>query len=170
MGFRTSMGICRNIFSGYDNESGVSALEFTIVLPLIILLITGLVQLGNAYHELQVLQEALRQGARVAADLSKPGGGVACATLKNAAKSSARSYLKQNGLDPNTGIVDPNKVPWTITPTTTSKIEGGVTVYMVELTGQKNSKVDRCLFCANGFLTRILPTAKSVFALRGTCS
>ena len=156
------------------NEAGVSALEFALVLPLIVILITGVVQLGNAYHQLQVLHEALRQGARVAVDLSKPApAAVACASLSNAAKTASREYLHQSGLYPDTGITDANKMPWTISVKsipTTARTEGGVTVYFIEMSGQKNSKVNSCLFCANGFLANVLPSSKASFAIRGTCS
>lgn len=172
MGGRSSVGSAR---LDTRDDSGVSVLEFTIVLPLIILLIAGVVQLGNAYHQLQVLHEALREGARVAVDLSKPAPstGVTCASLSTAAKTAARQYLNRNGLDPDLAITTPSQMPWTITTkaiATNTRTEGGVTVRFIELTGQKNAAVSQCLFCPNQVLRRLYPVTSTSFAIRGTCS
>ena len=152
------------------NEAGISALEFTLVLPLIIILIAGVVQLGNAYHELQVLQQALRHGARVAAHYSSPTAGVACLTLTAAATKATREYLNQNGLYPDLNELDPNKFPWTITPSMTTKVEGGVSVYFINMLGQKSTQVNSCVFCPNRLLSGITPSATASFALRGACT
>ncbi len=153
------------------SEAGTSMLEFAIVLPLLILLIGGVVQLGMAYHQLQVLHEALRQGARIAVDNSP----ATCASLRTDAKRAARQYLQNNGLDPNytPATVNSSSAPWTITPSTPSRTEGtgpgATTVRLIQMTGARNPAAQNCIFCPNRFLGRLLPSTRVSFALKG-CS
>ena len=49
------------------DERGVAAVEFAIVLPLLILLVFGIVEFSVAYNRQQGLHAAAREGARVAA-------------------------------------------------------------------------------------------------------
>lgn len=49
-----------------SNESGASAVEFAIILPVLLLLMFGIVQFGIAWNRAQGLQAAAREGARVA--------------------------------------------------------------------------------------------------------
>jgi Flp pilus assembly protein TadG len=46
---------------------GAMAVEFAIVLPILLLIVGGIMDIGHAYHELHVVNEAAREGARVAA-------------------------------------------------------------------------------------------------------
>jgi Flp pilus assembly protein TadG len=49
-----------------DNERGAAAVEFALVLPLLILLIFGIVEFSIAYNNKQGLHAAAREGARLA--------------------------------------------------------------------------------------------------------
>jgi Flp pilus assembly protein TadG len=49
-----------------DHERGAAAVEFAIVLPLLIVLVFGIVQFAIAYNRIQGLQAAAREGARLA--------------------------------------------------------------------------------------------------------
>lgn len=51
---------------GAREERGAAAVEFAIVLPLLILLVFGIVQFSIAYNRQQGLHAAAREGARVA--------------------------------------------------------------------------------------------------------
>jgi Flp pilus assembly protein TadG len=56
-------------------NSGVAALEFAIVLPVLILLIAGLMDLGHAFYLKQIITNASREGARYGAVyVAKPNG------------------------------------------------------------------------------------------------
>ena len=48
-------------------ERGSSAIEFAIILPVLIMLVFGIVQFSIAYNRVQGLHAAAREGARVAA-------------------------------------------------------------------------------------------------------
>lgn len=54
----------RNKFSG--NE-GASAVEFALLLPILVMLLVGIIQLGMAYSNYISLTHAAREGARLAA-------------------------------------------------------------------------------------------------------
>lgn len=49
-----------------STERGAAALEFAVVLPLLVLLVFGIVQFGFAFWRLQAVQAAAREGARIA--------------------------------------------------------------------------------------------------------
>ena len=49
-----------------DQERGAAAVEFAIVLPLLIVLVFGIVQFAIAYNRVQGLHAAAREGARLA--------------------------------------------------------------------------------------------------------
>lgn len=58
------MKIKRKILSG---EKGASAVEFAIILPILIILIFAIVQFGIAYNKYIAVTHAVREGARLAA-------------------------------------------------------------------------------------------------------
>lgn len=49
------------------DESGQAALEFALVLPILVLVVTAIVQLGMLFSHYLALTDAVRAGARVAA-------------------------------------------------------------------------------------------------------
>jgi len=46
------------------NEKGQSLVEFALVLPILVLILSGIVQFGSIYNDYIVLQNAAREGAR----------------------------------------------------------------------------------------------------------
>ena len=58
------MKIYKKILSG---EKGGSAVEFAIILPILIMLIFGIIQFGIAYNKYVSVAHAVREGARLAA-------------------------------------------------------------------------------------------------------
>ena len=54
------------------NERGQAIVEFTLVLPILLMLVLGMVEFGRAWHIQQVLADAAREGARRAAIHSDP--------------------------------------------------------------------------------------------------
>ncbi len=51
----------------YKNQKGAAAVEFAIILPLLIMLVFGIIQFGIAYNNWISLTHAARHGARIAA-------------------------------------------------------------------------------------------------------
>jgi len=50
----------------HDSERGAAAVEFALVLPLLVLLVFGIVQFSIVYNRAQGLHAAAREGARIA--------------------------------------------------------------------------------------------------------
>lgn len=51
----------------WHREDGAAAVEFALVLPVLVLLVFGIIQFSIAYNRVQGLHAAAREGARVAA-------------------------------------------------------------------------------------------------------
>ncbi|GAH83835.1 unnamed protein product [marine sediment metagenome] len=65
------MGIKR--YGVIKSEKGASAVEFAIILPILIILVFGIVQFGIAFNNYITITHAAREGARIAAvDLNNP--------------------------------------------------------------------------------------------------
>ena len=56
----------RNLFKlkNHENQRGVAAVEFAIVLPLLLFLFIGITEFGITYYNKQILTNAAREGAR----------------------------------------------------------------------------------------------------------
>src|SRR2546422_8062605 len=64
--------MCR-MFSLLRNSRGQSITEFALVLPLLLVLVGGIVDFGLIFFIGQVIQNAAREGARIAATTPTPG-------------------------------------------------------------------------------------------------
>jgi Flp pilus assembly protein TadG len=69
------------------NENGQTMVEFTLVLPILCLLLFGVIQMGIVFHDYITITDATRVGARVAATSRTDPNPVAKATA--AVKKSA---------------------------------------------------------------------------------
>ena len=59
------------------SETGAAALEFAIVLPILVMLVMGIVEFSRAYSAKEALQYAVREGARELAIRNVPADAVA---------------------------------------------------------------------------------------------
>lgn len=64
--FRCEMSIAklRKIFITIKNENGASAVEFAILLPVLLLIIMGIIQFGLIFHNYLTMTHAAREGIR----------------------------------------------------------------------------------------------------------
>jgi len=69
----------------HDSERGAAAVEFAILLPLLLMLVLGTIEFGRAYNAQITLTNAARDGVRVMAIGNDPAG------AKTAAQNAAAS-------------------------------------------------------------------------------
>jgi len=67
--------------SSLRSESGQNVVEFALVVPLLLLLVFGIAELGRAWMTQNILTGAAREAVRLAA-VPAPAGGVAAATAR----------------------------------------------------------------------------------------
>ncbi len=78
-----------------QTETGQALVEFTMILPLFVLLFMGMVEFGRAFHTWLLVTNAAREGARIAAVQSD------LATVQNRVFDSfCANYPSQCNLDP----------------------------------------------------------------------
>ncbi|MFO0879461.1 MAG: TadE/TadG family type IV pilus assembly protein [Gemmataceae bacterium] len=89
---------------------GIAAVEFAIVMPVLLVIMVGLWEVGRLVQLQQILTNAAREGARLAAQsqtinsLSEPTQ-ISLSTGSPNVKQQVVNYLKQSGLNVNTNDV-----------------------------------------------------------------
>lgn len=63
----------RDMFEGKERQRGLAAVEFAIVLPLMMLLMLATAELGRAFFQYNTLHKAVEDGARYLASHAIPG-------------------------------------------------------------------------------------------------
>jgi len=94
-----------------DDERGAVLIEFVLVLPLLLLLLVGMFDLGFAFQQYQAVTNAAREGARMAVLPGYSPGDV---------EDRVRAYLTASGV--------PDPLLWSISvspPTSVTPIGGG---------------------------------------------
>jgi Flp pilus assembly protein TadG len=89
---------------------GVAAVEFAFVLPLLLLLLIGIWELGRIIHVQMTLNNAARDGARIAAQASIVSTTGAYTQIRfdtgtPNVSAAVRQYLTANGITDHTGLV-----------------------------------------------------------------
>ncbi|SRR6266540_1955057 len=82
---------------GRKTERGAAAVEFALILPLLMVILFGTIDWGWYFFVQQIVNNAAREGARVGS-LTVPGTPGADATAKEQAEAQARTYLSAAGL------------------------------------------------------------------------
>ena len=85
-------------------ESGQAYVEFALVLPLLLLIVLGIIQFGNAFRTYITLTDAVRVGARQAA------------VSRSIDPESARVPLVEAKIKAAAASLDPSKLNITVTP------------------------------------------------------
>ena len=94
------------------SESGASAVEFALLLPVLMLILFGIIEFGLALHRQSILTNASREGARLGIVLSIP-------PITDAAiNARIDTYLTSAGITPgnvtrNSPIIPPSPVTGT---------------------------------------------------------
>lgn len=140
-------------------ECGAAIIEFAIVIPFLIAIFVGLINVGGGLYEKQIIVQAAREAAHYASLLidskiaeTRGAGGNNCADalsliddgdLKNIAIQAACEHLAQSQLDPgnwNVNVLFPD-VPF-------SDSDSSDTLVRVEIT----RKDPGCILCFSSFV------------------
>ena len=90
-----------------NNQSGAAAVEFALILPVMLLFIFGIIEFGLFLYDKQVLTNACREGARVGVVVRTPRNQVdEDAEIRAAVLQYARDHLVTFGADGTLGNDD----------------------------------------------------------------
>lgn len=106
----------RLLLRGQRDEAGAEVVEFALVLPLLLLVLTGIIDFGLMFQRYEVVTNAAREGARVA---SLPGYAAADVQAR------VQAYLTASGL---------TATPTIPAPTETCLVAGAHNVPVVTVT------------------------------------
>lgn len=84
----------------HRQEGGAAAIEFALIMPLLVLFVFGIIGFGLAFMQMQTIRGALREGGRAAAT------GASTSEVQNHAFDSALGAIDSAGnveVNPNTG-------------------------------------------------------------------
>lgn len=115
-------------------SKGQSIVEFVLVLPLLLVFLVGLVEVGFAFYNYMVLATANREGIRLASrgrftDAVVADRVVAAGGLREVSANVYEPNLRTFGSDPNLGVIVTH-VPLVVTPADGTIAIGDVTVYI----------------------------------------
>lgn len=96
----------------WRNADGTAALEFGLVLPLLLVVLLGIVDYGHIYFTRLTMSNAAREGARVGVTLPE-------AEAQTAAVAAAQSYLSRAGVSAAVAASAPSDSNPTVTVTIT---------------------------------------------------
>jgi Flp pilus assembly protein TadG len=88
--------LCGQIGRGAQDTTGAAAVEFALVLPIILLLLFGIIEFGRAWNVRQTLTDAAREGARLAA---VGNGVIPQGTLEDSVRKIVRAAAERAALD-----------------------------------------------------------------------
>ena len=126
-----------NVTAAGSSERGAVAVEFALILPLLVMLVFGIVDFGRAYNAQITLTQAAREGARMAA--------LETALGYNDATVAAKTATAATGLGLTSAAVTVSSCPTGSTQTTEAVVTVKYTLTfstpMVGLVGLPSTKV-----------------------------
>jgi len=94
------------------DDRGTAAIEFGLVLPLLVVILVGIIDYGNVYFTRLAMTNAAREGARVGVTKNE-------ADAQGAAVAATNAYLAQAGIDADVASTAPSQSNPTVTVTVT---------------------------------------------------
>ena len=104
------------------SEKGAELIEVALTLPLLLLVLLGIIEFGFLFQEYEVVTNAAREGARIAALVPTAG------YTTNEAKARATDYLTAGGLNMSQATPAPTVVQSQVAITGTGKCITAMTV------------------------------------------
>lgn len=155
---------------------GAVMVEFAIALPLLMLMLSGVANLGSMLWQIQQFSDAARHGARIAANRSNDsilGSPRPCSvgtdSLTFIAQQAAQSYINTNNLDPMNWWEDP------VATIVSGGWSDGATDFpnssFIQVEISTNTAVTQnCVICYSNILSYLDISVRSVFLVEGACT
>jgi Flp pilus assembly protein TadG len=113
----------RKLVRRFGSERGAAAVEFALVVPILLLLLFGIIEFGRVYNAQIELSGAAREGVRVMAIQNSPTAARAAtrqgAPSLNPALTDSQISILTNGPDPSSCLGAPGATNPTVTVTAT---------------------------------------------------
>jgi hypothetical protein len=144
-----------------DKSRGAALIEFAIVLPFILLMTAGMINVGSALWQFQQFTDAARYAARTTSHRS--GHGITdCNLLIVRAEISAQQYVNNANI---------NRFNWWALPVATIIVGDYDTFSIQFIDVQFDTQGDsNCIFCFQGFLKYIDLQVRGTFPLEKPCA
>ena len=172
------MRMVKNSFFPVD-QNGSSMLDLAITLPLILILISGLIDLGIMLRHKNIATLAVRNGARIAAATSYDDRLTACQSLSESVRCDLTSYvnpsllqssakttcefLSTNGLKPADWTVDIQTIN-----SSTQLQEDNLTLQAIQVS-VTNQPGKSCFLCLEYFFPSLSMGAEILFSVETNC-
>jgi Flp pilus assembly protein TadG len=101
---------------GIGGEQGAVAVEFALILPVLLLLVFGIVDFGHAWYMRHVLQNSCREGARYATRYQTTTDGTGTRILPSALTPSIQDYVLNTALKNGDSCLLPEGAGTVVTP------------------------------------------------------
>lgn len=112
-------------FSGNMRQRGLAAVEFAIVLPLMLMLMLATAELGRAFYQYNTLHKAVQVGARYLASNAKAPGTTGVVAITDATLTTTRNLVVYGSL---TGGGTPVLEALTVDDVEAEVLDGGLNV------------------------------------------
>ncbi|MHB1357606.1 MAG: TadE/TadG family type IV pilus assembly protein [Anaerolineae bacterium] len=103
------------MFSCVRRQEGGSAVELALILPLLVLILAGIADLGRAFQSYIVITNASREGARYASHYPDDLAGIKAAAIAEAVNTGLTISANMVTPDPSTLTATATGVPITVT-------------------------------------------------------
>jgi Flp pilus assembly protein TadG len=145
-------------------QRGNAIIEFLLCLPLLLLVVTGLLNLGSILWQVQLFTDAVRYGARFAATRSNFED--VCSTLTGNGQIETANYMRAQA--PGAAAAS----SWWTLPASQIRRDvswdADVAVDFVDVTIETNGS-DNCLLCINNILDYIPVNLRGTFVVEDPC-
>ena len=153
-------------FRSLNRHKGSALLEFALVLPVILLLVAGIANIGRFLWQIQIMSDAARYGVRSASALSDLDSTRTCLDLGEAAKAGALEYMTNN----DEGALQKQKLSSLWAPPVAFvhrryMFQGVIPMRQIEVKFNAIPVDENCLFCYSDFLRKVLPRVSATLDL-----
>ena len=160
-----------------NTERGVSILELALTLPVFMIIVGGMVDLGVTFRNMQVISEAASYGARSAATRAYNNGvgNLSCNVVVDVARGATEEFLTNAGFELTRIEGQDETIVWQVGSQVIVDDEGvpGTPGALTNLQLIEVSIVHRerdCLICASRMFDNLNLATESSFALENSCS